>query len=107
MNSWCTINKGVVVSKKAESGAQVEELVAIYEEALRLQQKGHMDEAKAKYEELIDHKYLKKEAKNNSLVSALFYVVSKNYAAVLEDEYIKNNDIDSAKDALKYYLQVE
>ncbi|CEI91811.1 hypothetical protein RMCBS344292_06089 [Rhizopus microsporus] len=117
MNSWCTINKGVVVSKKAESGAQVEELVAIYEEALRLQQKGHMDEAKAKYEELIDHKYLKKEAKNmkninnknnedqNSLVSALFYVVSKNYAAVLEDEYIKNNDIDSAKDALKYYLQ--
>lgn len=43
----------------------------------------------------------------NSLVSALFYVVSKNYAAVLEDEYIKNNDIDSAKDALKYYLQVE
>lgn len=38
--------------------------MAIYEEALRLQQKGHMDEAKAKYEELIDHKYLKKEAKN-------------------------------------------
>lgn len=38
--------------------------MAIYEEALRLQQKGHMDEAKTKYEELIDHKYLKKEAKN-------------------------------------------
>jgi outer membrane protein assembly factor BamD (BamD/ComL family) len=38
-------------------------LISIYEEALKLQHKGKLEEAKEKYEQLIDHKFLKKEAK--------------------------------------------
>ncbi|KAG1031933.1 hypothetical protein G6F25_011708 [Rhizopus arrhizus] len=93
------------------------QLISIYEEALKLQHKGKLEEAKEKYEQLIDHKFLKKEAKarkntkeddkddNSSPLLTLFFVVSKNYASVLEEEYNRNQDIDSAREALKYYLQ--
>ncbi|KAI9264814.1 hypothetical protein BY458DRAFT_513660 [Sporodiniella umbellata] len=87
-----------------------------YERALKLHQEGRLKEAKEKYEELIDHKILKKEEKNmkdpkkekedeGSPLRTLFFVVSKNYASVLEEEYTKTQDVDSAKEAIRFYLQ--
>ncbi|KAG0178422.1 Calcineurin-binding protein cabin-1 [Apophysomyces sp. BC1034] len=98
------------------SAYQTERLVEKYQQTLKLHQKGRLSEAKTKYEEIADTDLVKNGTKTEHLqtrsihittLSMLRFLVFKNYASILEDEYemseMKNADV--AKEALQYYLQ--
>ncbi|KAI8378602.1 hypothetical protein BD560DRAFT_389864 [Blakeslea trispora] len=118
MSTWSTLNRGETVLLEDAVELQVEKLLAKYQNTLKLHQKGQLKEAKEKYEELVGHELLKKELKpkkkkagnmdrvEETPLSTLRFLVFKNYASILEDEFIRStNDTPIAEKALKYYLQ--
>ncbi|KAI8080754.1 uncharacterized protein B0P05DRAFT_72267 [Gilbertella persicaria] len=117
MSSWSTLNKGVTTLKEDAVELQVEKLLGKYQDTLKLHQKGQIEEAKLKYEELVGHELLKKEMKptkkmtgntdrvEETPLSTLRFLVFKNYASILKDEFLAKNDTRTAEKALKNYLQ--
>ncbi|OBZ89568.1 Histone transcription regulator 3 [Choanephora cucurbitarum] len=118
MSTWSTLNRGETVLLEDAVELQVEKLLAKYQSTLKLHQKGQLEEAKERYEELVEHELLKKELKpkkkktgsinrvEETPLSTLRFLVFKNYASILEDEFVNtNDDTPLAEKALKYYLQ--
>ncbi|KAI7905962.1 uncharacterized protein BX663DRAFT_483630 [Cokeromyces recurvatus] len=120
MSQWNTLNNGVTDTSNNAVELQIEKLLQEYQNTLKLHQKGQIQLAKQKYEELISQELVKNEQKptesspNNKIatpvkdspLSTLRFLVYKNYASILKDEFMTDqSNVDVAKQALKNYLQ--
>ncbi|KAI7893343.1 uncharacterized protein EV154DRAFT_501727 [Mucor mucedo] len=118
MGNWSTLNKGAAAPTKDAIEIQVERLLEAYQNTLKCHQKGQLLLAKEKYKELVSHALVKKEPNpkkktgtsidlvEESPLSTLRFLVFKNYAAILKDEFnMDQQNMALAKEALEYYLQ--
>ncbi|KAF9951112.1 Histone transcription regulator 3 [Mortierella alpina] len=95
-------------SKHEESvEIQAEKCLGIYESAIRMLQKGKVEESKALFKNLVESELLQK-IDNDSEIAArgtpvrrLQYLVYTNYASILEQA-----SDESAKEALSFYLKI-
>ncbi|KAI9478245.1 MAG: hypothetical protein EXX96DRAFT_570148 [Benjaminiella poitrasii] len=120
MSQWNTLNNGVTDTSNDAVELQVEKLLQEYQNTLKLHQKGQIQLAKQKYEELVSQDLVKNEQKEtksspkqkivthvkDSPLSVLRFLVYKNYATILEDEFMTDqSNVNIAKKALQNYLQ--
>ncbi|KAF9968684.1 Histone transcription regulator 3 [Mortierella alpina] len=91
-------------SKHEESvEIQAEKCLGIYESAIRLLQKGKLEESQAMFKNLVESELLQKidnDVARGTSVRRLQYLVYTNYASILE----QSSD-ESAKTALSFYLK--
>ncbi|KAI9274845.1 hypothetical protein BDA99DRAFT_498736 [Phascolomyces articulosus] len=116
MINWATLNKGVVIPETDPSEIQIEQFLKQYQQALQLHQKGQKEEAKQIYERIINDDLVENGpdtadsnqnlTMTNSSLVMLRFLVYKNYAVLLKDEFDTGGslDIDKGKEAIKYYL---
>ncbi|KAI8060297.1 hypothetical protein BC940DRAFT_160374 [Gongronella butleri] len=122
MIRWRTVNQ--VEEEDDEQNANYEILTEnylnTYQEALRIHQRGFRSEAKAKYDDilgsdLMNDQDIEEDTKGEALYSSslvmLRFLVFKNYAAILDEEYREatfdtNDDMEKkAQQAMDYYLK--
>ncbi|KAI9260891.1 hypothetical protein EDC94DRAFT_610142 [Helicostylum pulchrum] len=99
MGNWSTLNKGVTASTKDAVEIQVEQLLETYQNTLKYHQQGQLELAKERYKKLASHALVNEEPKpkqntaanvdlvEESPLSTLRFLVFKNYASILEEEY--------------------
>ncbi|KAI8985349.1 hypothetical protein BDB01DRAFT_787727 [Pilobolus umbonatus] len=119
MSNWCSLNGGIYETDKEAVEIQVEKLLDTYQQALKLQQQGQIEKAKGQYEDLIAHHLVKFDStllidslKSNqdtsnieTPLSTLKFLVYKNYASLLEDEFSHSGKKSLATQALDNYLK--
>ncbi|ORX50528.1 hypothetical protein DM01DRAFT_1095919 [Hesseltinella vesiculosa] len=99
MIRWRTVNQ---IEEDAEEDANIEilteHLLTLYQEALKIHQKGNRSLAKTKYEDILANSIMNDEeieemTKGNALHSSslvmLRFLVFKNYATILDDEFME------------------
>ncbi|KAI8366707.1 uncharacterized protein BYT42DRAFT_587609 [Radiomyces spectabilis] len=117
MIRWCTLNKGADVNDEDTAEIQVERLLGTYQKALRLHQKKQYAEAKRLYQEISSNELVAKKESDTDTATALTiqnsplvmlrFLVYKNYASILESEFVASDTKDPqiAKHAIELYFQ--
>ncbi|RUS26926.1 hypothetical protein BC938DRAFT_483927, partial [Jimgerdemannia flammicorona] len=115
---WETLNESAKdrnVEEKDPKEVQVEQCLELYQRALRLHQKGRVEDAKALYKQVIEAEVMQEEVANkenegstttqSNPVALLQYLVYKNYACIMEEEDKKFPPQSQNRQALQYYIK--